>query len=95
MFPWSVSGRALANNREEGITKLLFDKVTRRVIGGGIVGTYASELIGEICLAIEMGCDPIDISRTIHPHPTLCESIGMAADIFEGICTDLLPVSRK
>jgi dihydrolipoamide dehydrogenase len=95
VFPWSASGRAIANNRDEGMTKLIFDKVTRRVIGGGIVGTYAGELIGEICLAIEMGCDPIDISRTIHPHPTLCESIGMTADIFEGICTDLLPVSRK
>lgn len=76
-------------------TKLLFDEKTKRIIGGGIVGTNAGELIGEICLAIEMGCNAIDIGKTIHPHPTLSESIGMAAEVFEGVCTDLLPAARN
>jgi dihydrolipoamide dehydrogenase len=95
VFPWAASGRAIANGRDEGFTKLLFDEATHRVIGGGIVGTHAGDLIGEVCLAVEMGCDPVDIGKTIHPHPTLCESIGMAAEVFEGICTDLPPVRKK
>ena len=92
VFPWAASGRAIANGRPEGMTKLLFDAQTDRVIGGGIVGTHAGDLIGEICLAIEMGADAADIGKTIHPHPTLSESIGMAAEVFEGVCTDLMPV---
>ncbi|MGE5087496.1 MAG: dihydrolipoyl dehydrogenase [Candidatus Levyibacteriota bacterium] len=94
-FPWAASGRAIANGRDEGFTKLLFDATTHRIIGGGIVGTHAGDLISEIALAIEMGCDPVDIGRTIHPHPTLGESIGMAAEVFEGVCTDLPPQKRK
>jgi dihydrolipoamide dehydrogenase len=93
-FPWTASGRAMANGRDEGVTKLLFDDATHRIIGGGIVGTHAGDLISEIALAIEMGCDPADIGKTIHPHPTLSESIGMAAEVFEGVCTDL-PAARK
>jgi dihydrolipoamide dehydrogenase len=95
VFPWVASGRAIANGRDEGFTKLLFDAATRRVIGGGIVGTHAGDLIGEVCLAVEMGCDPVDVGKTIHPHPTLCESIGMAAEVFEGVCTDLPPARRR
>jgi dihydrolipoamide dehydrogenase len=95
MFPWAASGRAIANGRDEGFTKLLFDDATHRIIGGGIVGTHAGDLIGEICLAIEMGCDAVDIGKTIHPHPTLGESIGMAAEVFEGACTDLPPVRPR
>ena len=95
MFPWAASGRAIANGRDEGFTKLLFDEATHRCIGGGIVGTHAGDLIGEVCLAVEMGCDPVDIGKTIHPHPTLCESIGMAAEVFEGVCTDLPPAKKK
>jgi len=90
-FPWAASGRAIANGRDEGFTKLIVDADTHRVIGGGIVGTHAGDMIGEIALAIEMGCDPTDIGKTIHPHPTLGESIGMAAELFEGVCTDLPP----
>jgi dihydrolipoamide dehydrogenase len=95
VFPWAASGRAIANGRDEGFTKLIFDETNHRVLGGGIVGTQAGDLIGEICLAVEMGCDPVDIGKTIHPHPTLCESIGMAAEVFEGVCTDLPPMKRK
>ncbi|KAB2914782.1 MAG: dihydrolipoyl dehydrogenase [Hyphomicrobiaceae bacterium] len=95
VFPWAASGRAIANGRDEGFTKLLFDEATQRIVGGGIVGTHAGDLIGEVCLAIEMGCEPADIGKTIHPHPTLGESIGMAAEVAEGVCTDLLPVKRK
>jgi len=95
VFPWAASGRAIANGRDEGFTKLLFDEKTHRCIGGGIVGTHAGDLIGEVCLAVEMGADPVDIGKTIHPHPTLCESIGMAAEVFEGVCTDLPPVRKK
>ena len=94
-FPWAASGRAIANGRDEGFTKLLFDEAKHRCIGGGIVGTHAGDLIGEVCLAVEMGCDPVDIGKTIHPHPTLCESIGMAAEVFEGVCTDLPPAKKK
>jgi dihydrolipoamide dehydrogenase len=95
VFPWAASGRAIANGRDEGFTKLIFDEATHRVIGGGIVGTHAGDLIGEVCLAIEMGCEPADIGKTIHPHPTLGESIGMAAEVFEGHCTDLPPQKKK
>jgi dihydrolipoamide dehydrogenase len=93
-FPWAASGRAVANNRAEGFTKLLFDAETHRIVGGTIVGTNAGDMIGEIALAIEMGADAVDIGKTIHPHPTLGESIGMAAEVFEGVCTDL-PAPRK
>lgn len=95
VFPWAASGRAIANGRDEGFTKLLFDSETHRIIGGGIVGTHAGDLIGEVCLAIEMGADAVDIGKTIHPHPTLSESIGMSAEVFEGVCTDLPPVKKK
>jgi len=94
-FPWAASGRAIANGRDEGFTKLLFDAETHRIVGGGIVGTHAGDLISEIALAIEMGADAVDIGRTIHPHPTLSESIGMAAELFEGVCTDLPPPRKK
>ena len=95
LFPWAASGRAIANGRDEGFTKLLFDAQTHRVLGGAIVGTHAGDLIGEVCLAIEMGADAVDIGKTIHPHPTLGESIGMAAEVAEGSCTDLPPARRK
>ncbi len=91
MFPWAASGRAIANGRDEGFAKLLFDDETGQIIGGGIVGTEAGNLISEICLAIEMGADAVDIGKTIHPHPTLSESVGMAAEVAEGVCTDLMP----
>ena len=94
LFPWSASGRAIANGRDEGFTKLLFDEATHAIVGGGIVGTHAGDMIGEIALAIEMGADAVDIGKTIHPHPTLGESIGLAAEAFEGVCTDLPPVKR-
>ncbi|MBA3772317.1 MAG: dihydrolipoyl dehydrogenase [Ramlibacter sp.] len=93
-FPWSASGRAIANHRDEGFTKLLFDAQTHRILGGGIVGTHAGDMIGEVALAIEMGADEIDIGKTIHPHPTLGESIGLAAEIAHGTCTDV-PAQRK
>jgi len=95
LFPWAASGRAIANGRSEGFTKLLFDETTHRIIGGGIVGTNAGDLIGEICLAIEMGADAVDIGKTIHPHPTLGESVGLAAEVAHGSCTDLPPVRKK
>ena len=94
VFPWAASGRAIANGRDEGFVKLLFDKETHRIVGGGIVGTHAGDLISEICLAIEMGAEPEDIGKTIHPHPTLGESIGMAAEVYEGVCTDLPPQKK-
>lgn len=93
-FPWAASGRAIANTRDEGFTKLLFDEQTHRVVGGGIVGTHAGDLISEVALAVEMGADATDIGKTIHPHPTLGESVGMAAEVAEGACTDL-PPARK
>jgi len=95
VFPWAASGRAIANGRDEGFTKLIFDAETHRIIGGGIVGTHAGDMLGEICLAIEMGADAVDIGRTIHAHPTLGESIGLAAEVFEGSCTDLPPQKKK
>jgi dihydrolipoamide dehydrogenase len=94
-FPWAASGRAIANARDEGFTKLIFDAETHRVLGGGIVGTGAGDLISEVAHAIEMGSDATDLGKTIHPHPTLSESIGMAAELFEGVCTDLPPARRK
>ena len=94
VFPWTASGRAIANTRDEGVTKLLFDATTHAIVGGGIVGTHAGDLISEVALAIEMGADGVDIGKTIHPHPTLGESIGMAAEAYEGVCTDLPPAKR-
>ena len=107
LFPWAASGRAIANGRDEGFTKLLFDDSPEagsgdghagrghgKILGGGIVGTHAGDMIGEIALAIEMGADAVDIGKTIHPHPTLGESIGMAAEVAHGSCTDL-PPSKK
>ncbi len=94
-FPWAASGRAIANGAAYGFTKLLFDADTHRVVGGGIVGPNAGDLIGEVALAIEMGCDATDIGKTIHPHPTLGESIGLAAEVAHGSCTDLPPMRRK
>ena len=95
LFPWVASGRAIANGRDEGFTKLLFDATTHRIVGGGIVGTHAGDLIGEVALAIEMGADAVDIGRTIHPHPTLGELIGLAAEVAEGTCTDVPPARKK
>lgn len=89
VFPWLASGRALSMGREEGMTKLLFCPTSKRVLGGGIVGVNAGELISEVSLAIEMSCDVEDIALTIHPHPTLSESVGLSAEIFEGTITDL------
>ena len=88
-FPWAASGRSLAQGRDEGLTKLLFDPTTHRVLGGGIVGPNAGELIAEVALAVEMGADAADLGLTIHPHPTVSESIAMAAEAFEGTLTDL------
>jgi dihydrolipoamide dehydrogenase len=94
-FPWAASGRAIANGRDEGFTKLLFDEETHRVIGGGIVGTNAGELISEVALAIEMGADATDVGKTIHPHPTLSEPVGQSAEMYEGVCTDLMPPRKR
>jgi dihydrolipoamide dehydrogenase len=93
-LPWSASGRAIANNRDEGFTKLIFDADSHRILGGGIVGTHAGDLISEVALAVEMGADAVDIGRTIHPHPTLGESVGLAAEVAEGVCTDVPPPRR-
>ena len=93
-FPWAASGRAIANGADYGFTKLIFDAETHRVIGGAIVGPSAGDMIGEVCLAIEMGCDAVDIGKTIHPHPTLGETVGMAAEVAHGTCTDV-PAPRK
>jgi dihydrolipoamide dehydrogenase len=94
-FPWAASGRAIANARDEGFTKLIFDADSHRVLGGGIVGLGAGDLISEIALAVEMGADATDIGKTIHPHPTTSESVGMAAEAFEGVCTDLPPQRKR
>ncbi len=94
LFPWAASGRAIANGRDEGFTKLLFAKDTGFIIGGGIVGTHAGDMIGEVALAIEMNATSVDIGKTIHPHPTLGESIGLAAEAADGHCTDLPPVKK-
>jgi len=93
-FPWAASGRAIANGRDEGFTKLIFDHESHRLLGGGIVGTHVGDLIGELALAVEMGADAVDIGKTIHPHPTLGESMGMAAEVYEGVCTDLMPAKK-
>jgi dihydrolipoamide dehydrogenase len=94
-FPWVASGRALSLGRGEGMTKLLFDENTERLIGAGMVGPNAGELVAEATLAIEMGADAADIGLTVHPHPTLSETVGMSAEAFEGTITDLLPKKRK
>jgi len=94
-FPWAASGRAIANGRDEGFTKLIFSEETHRLIGGAIVGAGAGDLISEIALAIEMGADAVDVGKTIHPHPTTSESVGMAAELYEGVCTDLPPARRR
>lgn len=94
-FPWAASGRAIGIGRTEGFTKLIFDEATHRIVGGGIVGVHAGDLIAEIGLAIEMGCEVADIGHTIHPHPTLSESVGMAAEVFDGTITDLYIPKKK
>ncbi len=94
-FPWAASGRAIGLGRTEGFTKLLFDEATHRIVGGGIVGVHAGDLISEVALAIEMGCEAGDIGHTIHPHPTLSESVGMAAEVYEGSITDLYIPKKK
>jgi dihydrolipoamide dehydrogenase len=96
VFPWAASGRSLSLGRDEGITKLIFDEQTERLIGAGIVGPHAGDLIAEAALAIETHCDPADIALTVHPHPTLSETVAMAAEMFEGTITDLyLPKKKK
>ncbi len=95
VFPWAASGKAIANDAQDGFVKLLFDPETDRILGGGIVGMNAGDLISEICLAVEMGADATDIGKTIHPHPTLGESVGMAAEHLHGHCTDLPPKRKK
>jgi dihydrolipoyl dehydrogenase len=95
VFPWAASGRALSNARSEGLTKVLFDPVDDRVVGAAIVGTNAGDLIAEVALAIEMGCDATDLGHTIHPHPTLSETVNFAAEMFEGTITDLMPPKKR
>ncbi|SNR48996.1 dihydrolipoyl dehydrogenase [Puniceibacterium sediminis] len=95
VFPWAASGRSLANGRSEGITKVLFDPEDQRVIGCSIVGTNAGDLISEVALAIEMGADAVDLGHTIHPHPTLSETVNFAAEMYEGTITDLMPPKKK
>ena len=94
-FPWAASGRAIGLSRTEGFTKLIFDEDSHRIIGGGIVGVHAGELVAELALAIEMGCEVHDIGHTIHPHPTLSESVGMAAEVYDGSITDLYIPKKK
>jgi len=94
-FPYAASGRAIGIGRTEGFTKLIFDETTHRVIGAGIVGPNAGDLISEVALAIEMGCEAADIGLTVHPHPTLSESVGMAAEVYEGTITDLYIPKKK
>ncbi|RNF82203.1 dihydrolipoyl dehydrogenase [Montanilutibacter psychrotolerans] len=94
-FPWAASGRAIGIGRTEGFTKLVFDEATHRIVGGGIVGVHAGDLISEVALAIEMGCEVHDIAATIHPHPTLSESVAMAAEVFDGTITDLYIPKKK
>ncbi len=95
VFPWAASGRALSNARSEGVTKVLFDPDTNQVLGAGIVGTNAGDLISEVALAVEMGCDATDLGHTIHPHPTLSETVNFAAEMFEGTITDLMPPKKR
>jgi dihydrolipoamide dehydrogenase len=94
-FPWAASGRSLALGRDEGMTKLLFDEETHRILGAGIVGTNAGDLIAEVTLAIEMGADAVDIGKTIHPHPTLSETVGLSAEAYEGTITDLYVPKKR
>ncbi len=94
-FPWVASARAVGIGRGEGFTKLIFDEATHRIVGGAIVGVHAGDLIAEVTLAIEMGCEVADIGHTIHPHPTLSESVGMAAEVFDGTITDLYIPKKK
>ena len=94
-FPWAASGRAIGLSRTEGFTKLVFDEATRRILGAGIVGVHAGELVAEAALAIEMGCEVEDIGHTIHPHPTLSESVAMAAEVYDGTITDLYLPRKK
>ena len=95
VFPWAASGRSLSLGRSEGLTKLIFDEESERVIGAGIVGPNAGDLIAEVALAIEMGADAVDLGHTIHPHPTLSETVNFAAEMFEGTITDLMPPRKK
>jgi dihydrolipoamide dehydrogenase len=95
VFPWAASGRSLALNRDDGLTRILFDNATGRVIGAGVVGPHAGDLIAELALAIEMGADAEDIGLTIHPHPTLSETVAMAAEAFDGTLTDLYMPKRR
>jgi dihydrolipoamide dehydrogenase len=94
-FPLAALGRAIASHADDGFSKLVFDAETERLIGGVLVGPGAGDMIGEVALAIETGCDAVDIGRTIHPHPTFCESIGLAAELAHGICTDLPPTKKR
>jgi dihydrolipoamide dehydrogenase len=94
-FPWAASGRALSLGRDDGFTKLLFDPVTHRLLGGGIVGTNAGDLVSEVAVAIEMGADATDISLTVHPHPTLSETVAFAAEAYDGTLTDLYIPKKK
>ncbi|MCH2163330.1 MAG: dihydrolipoyl dehydrogenase [Marinovum sp.] len=95
IFPWAASGKALSNGRSEGVTKLLFNPDDQRIIGACIVGTNAGDLLAEACLAIEMGADAVDLGHTIHPHPTLSETVNFAAEMFEGTITDLMPPKKR
>ena len=95
VFPWAASGRSLALGRDEGFTKIIFDPETHRILGAGIVGSNAGELIAEATLAIEMGADAHDLGLTIHPHPTLSETVCFAAEAFEGTLTDLYLPKKK
>ena len=95
VFPWAASGRSLALNRDDGMTRILFDNVSGRVIGAGIVGPHAGDLIAELVLAIELGADAEDVGLTIHPHPTLSETVAMAAEAFDGTLTDLYMPKRR
>ena len=95
VFPWAASGRSLSLGRDEGLTKTLWDEATQRLIGCGIVGTDAGDLISEAALAIEMGCEAEDIALTVHPHPTLSETFAMSAEAFAGVLTDLYMPKKK
>ncbi len=94
-FPWSASGRSLGMGRSDGLTKILFDPESRRILGAGVVGPSAGDLIAELTLAIEMDCEAADIGLTVHPHPTLSETVAFAAEVFEGTVTDLYIPKRK
>jgi len=95
VFPWAASGRSLSNGRSEGVTKVIFDPEDDRVLGAAIVGSNAGDLISEVALAIEMGADAVDLGHTIHPHPTLSETVNFAAEMYEGTITDLMPPKKR